>query len=84
MDDSMIIWKFLLREFPDSHQAIYLYCIGRDRSIKTAIDKIMPISLKIFSPLPKTLIEKTVKAFLEHKKKKFGMGEISVKPLYGF
>jgi hypothetical protein len=84
MDDSTIIWKFLIREFPDTHQAIYLYCAGGSRSIDTAIYRIMPITLKIFAPpISKDFIEKTVKSFLEYKKKQFGRGEIKIRPLYG-
>lgn len=84
MDDSTLIWKFLAREFPDSHQAIYLYCIGNVRAPQTAINKIMPITLKVFSPpIPKNNIENVVKLFLDYKKKQFGRGEIRVKPIYG-
>jgi len=84
MDDRTIIWKFLMREFPDNHQAIYVYCTGRNRSIQTAINRVTPITFKIFSPaITKVFIEQTVKDFLEYKKKQFGKNEIKIRPQYG-
>lgn len=84
MDDSMIIWKFLSREFPDIHPVIFLYCQGSVRAPQTAIERVSSITLKIFYPaLSKEFIEKTIKMFLEFKKMQFGRGDIKVKPIYG-
>jgi len=83
MSDSEIIWKFLIREYNNDHPAIYLYVCGGNRSIYTALNKILPTVLKIFSPaMSVSLINTTVKGYLEHKKKQYKNGEITVKSLY--
>ena len=83
MEDSTIIWKFLAREYPDSHQAIYLYVSGRDRSKVTSIEQVMKFTEKIFCPPMEPFFVKTViKGFLEYKAKQYLKGEIKVKPIY--
>jgi Sec-independent protein secretion pathway component TatC len=83
MSDSEIIWKFLEREFPNEHPAIYLYCCGNVKSPFTAIEKLMTISLLIFYPImAEQYIKTVVKGFLENKKKLYLKGLIKVKPLY--
>lgn len=83
MSDSEIIWKFLVREFPDDHPAIYMYVCGNVRSPKTAIDKILNQTKPIFHPpMNEQLISSTIKGFLDRKKMQYTNGEIKVKPLY--
>lgn len=84
MEDSMIIWKFLSREYPDSHQAVYLYVCGTVRSPKTGIDQILKLTKKIFGPaMNDHFIRAVIVGYLEDKKKKYLKGEIKVKPIYG-
>lgn len=84
MEDSVIIWKFLAREYSDSHQVIYLYVCGNVRSSKTAVDQIMRLTKKVFSPsMGDHYILTVIKGFLDHKKKQYGRGEIRIKPIYG-
>lgn len=83
MEDSTIICKFLSRSYPDDHQAIYLYCCDGKRNTQTVINRILPITLKIFSPsLSENYIKSVIEEFLETKKKQYARGEIKVKPLY--
>lgn len=83
MTDSIIIWKFLNSEFPDDHQAIYLYVCGNVRSPQTAIDQIMRITRKVFCPaISEEYVKMVVKGFLDRKKRSYINGEIKVKPLY--
>ncbi len=84
MEESELIWKFLSREYPDNHQVIYLYCCGNVRSPNTALEKVMVLSKKIFSPsIPEIYLKTVVKAFLDYKRKQYSKGEIIIKPIYG-
>lgn len=83
MEDSMIIWKFLTREYPNNHQVIYLYVCGNTRSPVTAVEQVMKITRKIFGPaLNDHYIQTVVKGYLDYKKKQYRNGEIPVKPIY--
>lgn len=83
MEDSVIIWKFLTREYTNDHPVVYLYVCGNVRSPKTAIDKAMSLLKEIFYPaMSEHLIKTVMTAFLEQKKKQYMKGEIIVKPLY--
>ena len=83
MEDSTIIWKYLTREFPDNHQAIYLYICGRERSKVTSMDQIMKSTEKIFCPpLDVIFVKKVISEFLKYKNKQYIKGEIKLKPLY--
>ena len=84
MEDSMIIWKFLSREYPDSHQVIYLYVCGTVRSPKTGIDQIMKLTKKVFGPsMNDHFIKSVIIGYLDYKKKQYLNHEIKVKPIYG-
>lgn len=83
MEDSVIIWKFLTREYTNDHPVVYLYVCGNVRSPKTAIDKAMILLKLIFYPaMTEQLIKTVLIAFLDNKKKLYMKGEITVKPLY--
>ena len=83
MTDSAMIWKFLSREFPDDHPVIYMYVCGNVRSPKTAIDKAMVITKKIFCPpFEVSFIQAILKGFLDMKKEHYHKALIKVKPLY--
>jgi hypothetical protein len=84
MSDSEIIWKFLDREYLDDNPVIYLYCCGNVRSPKTAIQKMVFDTKKIFyPPMSEQLIQTVIIGFLENKKKLHIKGLIKVKPIYG-
>ena len=83
MEDSIIIWNFLTREYPDTHQVIYLYVCGNVRSPNTAISQIKKITDKVFLPaMTEHYIQIVIKGFLEFKKSQYLKGEIQVKPIY--
>jgi len=83
MEGSSIMWKFLTREYPDSHQVIYLYVCGNVRTPKTGVEQIMKPTKKIFNPmLNDELIKTIIIGFLEYKKRQYLKGEITVKPIY--
>lgn len=83
MEDSTIIWKFLAREYPDSHQAVYLYVCGTVRSPKTGIYQIMSLTKKVFGPsMNDHFIRTVIIGYLDYKKKQYLKGEIKVKPIY--
>lgn len=83
MSDSEIIWKFLQREYDDSHPVVYLYVMGQAGSRQTAINKIMNLTKIIFCPfIDENYVLVVVKAFLNDKKLKYKKGEIKVKSIY--
>jgi hypothetical protein len=83
MTDSELIWKYLTRVVPDDHQAVYLYVIGKDRSAKTATDKILEVTTRVFSPsISLYCITAIVKGYLEEKKKRYMRGEFTPKSIY--
>ena len=83
MTDSELIWKFLVRNYPDDHQAIYLYCCGQERSAHTAIKKIQEFTNVIFGDvIQKELVYVTIKGFLDYKKKEYKKGNVTVKSIY--
>jgi hypothetical protein len=83
MQDSVIIWKFLEKEYNNDHPVVYLYVCGNVRSPITALGKVLPLVNQIFSPaMPEQLIKTVVVAFLDLKKKQYMKGEIRVKSLY--
>ena len=85
MSDSIIIWNFLQREFPDDHPAIYIYVCGQKRSEITAIDKLMFLSKQIFCPpLSEPFVLSVVKSYLERKKQAYKNGQIKVKSFYEY
>ncbi len=83
MSDSELIWKFLVREYTDSHPVIYLYVSNHPRSSNDAINKVIELTKTIFWPVyPETLIKPVVKRYLDYKKEQYMRGEISVKSIY--
>ena len=83
MTDSELIWKFLSREYPDDHVAVYLYVCGHTRSPNTAMEKVIPLVITIFSPpLSENFVKTVVKAFFDNKKRQYLKGEIKVKSIY--
>ena len=85
MTDTILINKFLTREFPNDHPTIYIYVCGQKRSEKTAVDKIMKITSEIFCPpFSEFFILEIVKEFLSDKKTAYKKGEIKVKSFYDF
>jgi hypothetical protein len=83
MTDSELIWKFLLREVTDNHPVIYLYLIGNAEQNKTAINKTLDLTKKIFSPvISETLMLGTIKAFLIFKKNQYSRGKFSISSIY--
>jgi hypothetical protein len=84
MDDSMIIWKFLTREYTDKDQVIYLYVCGNVRSSQRAIDQVVTLTKKVFAPsMNDHFIKTVVVAYLNYKRKQYLNSEITVKPIYG-
>ena len=83
MSDSIIIWKFLQRQFPDDHPSIYVYVAGQKRSEETAISTIMSLTKPIFCPpLAEPFVLNIVKSYLDRKKQDYKNGKIRVKSLY--
>jgi hypothetical protein len=83
MSDSIIINKFLIREYQDFHQIIYLYVKGGVRSEKLVINEIMKLCNQIFLPgINENFIKTTVKEFLDTKKKLYLKGKVKVKSIY--
>lgn len=83
MQDSIFIWNFLTREYPDNHPVIYLYSRETLRSPVTAIRNVMEASEQIFCPpITKDYLLTVVKGFLEMKKKQYLRGEIKINPIY--
>lgn len=83
MSDSEIIWKFLSREFPNDHPAIYIYVCGKTRSETTASNKLLEHTKPIFyPPMSEQIIKSTIKGYLNWKKKQYVNGEIKVKSVY--
>jgi hypothetical protein len=83
MSDSEIIWKFLVREYTDSHPVIYLYTSNRPRSSMDSFNKVVDLTTLIFGDVyPPSLIKPVVKRFLEFKKSQYMRGEINIKPIY--
>jgi hypothetical protein len=83
MIDEKILYRFLNYEYPDNHSAIYLYCVGQNRSQETAKKQINKMVIKIFCP-PYTVefINKVVVNYLEFKKSQYQNGEINITPVY--
>jgi hypothetical protein len=83
MEDSNIIWSFLIREFKNDHPAIYLYVCGGPRSRVTSTNKLIKITKPIFSPpISEEYLKSVVVKYLEMKKKQHMKAEITVKPIY--
>ncbi len=83
MTDSELIWKFLVREYPNDHPIIFLYVSNHPRSAKDAFDKVVNFIKEIFIDVyPETLIKPVVKRYLDYKKEQYVRGEINVKPIY--
>lgn len=83
MTDTTIIWKFLILSIPDDHLAIYSYIVGRHRSANDAINKILLLTEKIFSPpIELSIIKSAIKQYLEYKKKQHKNGEIKIHSIY--
>lgn len=83
MTDRIMITNFLNREFPNDHPSIYIYVCGQKRSEKTAIDKIMGLTSKLFCPpISEFFVLEIVKEFLVEKKNQYKQGLISVKSYY--
>lgn len=82
MSDSIIIWKYLTRAYPDSHQAIYQYCNSISNR-KIAIDILINDVKKVFgSAITESYIRQTVIGFLANKKKEYMLGNITITPIY--
>lgn len=83
MTDKTIILRFLNKEFPDSHPAIYIYVCGQKRSEQTAINKLMDLTRLIFCPpLHTDYVLSIIKEYLKTKKEQYKKGLIKVKPYY--
>lgn len=83
MTDSIIINKLLIREYPDNHQVIYLYCRGNLKISKSVIDKVFEDIKPIFyHAIQDDTILNSILDFLENKKKEYLMGNIKIKSLY--
>lgn len=75
MRESELIWKFLSREFNDSHPAIYLYVLGNTQQKTKVVNNVIDVCIGIFSCLfDKPLISTVVKAFLEFKLNQYKKG----------
>lgn len=83
MSDERILYKFLNLELADDHPALYLFCVGKEKSKKTATKKVVDVVVEIFCP-PYTVefIKKTVTNFLEYKKLEYKEGNIKITPIY--
>jgi hypothetical protein len=83
MSDTIIVYNFLSREFPDNHPVIYIYICGQKASEILAIDKIMSLTKNIFCPpFSEIFILDIVKLFLNDKKQAYNKGLINVKSFY--
>ena len=83
MKDSEIIWRYISREFPDSHQCIYLYVSGTINIRKVVITQILLSIKPVFNgAMSDHIMETVVKGFLERKKAGYIKGEFDVKSIY--
>ena len=83
MSESTIIWKFLSREFPDSHSVIFLHVCGNIQNQQNAMAKVLRLCLPIFTPpMTEQYVKTVIREFLEMKRKQYFNGEIKIKPIY--
>ena len=83
MKDSIIIWKYISREYPDSHQCVFVYVSGNPRGKKLAISQIVKSIEPVFSGVMSEYLMKTVaKAYLEDKLNGYKKGLVKIKSVY--
>ena len=83
MTKSEIIRKFLIREYPDNHLLIYLYCCGNIRTPNIVLKAAESLTSEIFQPMiQESVIKITIKEFFEDKKRKYKNGLITLKACY--
>ncbi len=83
MSDSIIIWKYLTREYLNSHPVIYLYVKGDTRNSHNILLKVMGDIRIIFCPaMAESYVKNIVQQYLDIKKKQYHRGEIIIKPMF--
>lgn len=83
MNDTTIIWKYLLRTVDNEHPTVYVFCTSYAlRSRDTALNKLLNEIYIVFKPLPESLIKNVAVQFLEWKRKEYMKGNVKVKSLY--
>lgn len=83
MTDSEILWKFLVREYPNNHPIVFLYASNHSRTNKDSFDKVVGFTKEIFLDVyPESLIKPVVKRYLDYKKQQYMRGDIQIKPIY--
>lgn len=83
MSDSIIIWKYLTREYLDSHPVIYQYVKGDVRTSQSILLKVMNDIRIIFCPaMVESYVKNIVQQYLDIKKKQYHRGEIIIKPVF--
>lgn len=87
MTETMLIFKYLDYCYPDEHQAVFMYVTGTSTGHKERCDrvasKLFDESKSIFCPsFTEKELTKTIKEYLEGKRKEYLMGAIKVKPIY--
>jgi hypothetical protein len=76
-----LIIKYLNRHYTDDHPYVYLYSMGQKRSQTTAMAKLGPKLLKVFSGNERKL-HTIIIEYMEFKKEQYKNGEITIKPLH--
>lgn len=83
MKDSIIILKYLNREYPNDCVSVYLYCSSNSKNNKIVVDKIMENIKQIFSPpFDINYLKSIINVFLETKKRQYINNEIIIKSIY--
>jgi hypothetical protein len=85
MSDTTFIWKYLLLKLiGDDHPAVYIYCVGQNRSKKSAVGKLTEEIYEWIGPdvFPIQFVRGVCKQFLEFKYDQYKKGEIKVKEIY--
>lgn len=83
MNDSIIINKYLYREFGNTTLPVYLYVCGRVRSRENAFNNILDDLIPLFSPaIDINTIKTTIRNFLEIKKNDYLNGVLKIQSQY--
>ena len=83
MSDTILIGKYLVREYPNDHLALFQYAMGGVRSKAGVIEQILQYVKPVFAPvINNNDIRIAITVFLEDKKARYSRGEIQLKWFY--
>lgn len=83
MTDSNLIWKYLTREYMNTHPVIHQYVTGTFRKSEVVLGKVLSDVRIIFCPaISENYVKSIIRQFLDNKKLQYHEGKLSVKSIY--